>query len=485
MRDQGGQAPVVDIVHGERVDRAGYGRVTPEVLAALRAAIGAGHVLHDKADLATYAYDGTFLESPPDCIVLPKTTAQVSAVMKVASTHRIPIVSRGTGSGLAGGTVPLAGGIVLSTVRMNEIVEMDVINMCARVQPGVITADLQSAAGTENLMYPPDPASMKQSTIGGNIGMCAGGPKGLKYGVTKDYVLGLEVVLADGRVMRTGGKMIKNVTGYNLTQLFVGSEGTLGIVVEATLRLVARPRASRTALAAFPKLDDAARLVTVILGAGVTPATIELMDGASIKAVEEYKSFGLPLDAEAVLLIEVDGDEASVTASVQEVGRLCGEHGASQVRVATTVEESATLWEARRAVSPSITRLRPTKLGEDISVPRSAIPAAVRAVGEIARRYDLMIPLYGHISDGNLHPNILFDRHDEEEVARVNAAARDIFAATLALGGTLSGEHGIGSLKKEYLADALDPVALEMMRQVKAVFDPLSLLNPGKVFPSV
>jgi len=484
MTEQIERGRIPDIVHGSPVAREGYGRVTPAVAEELRAIVGARGVLSDPADLATYAYDGTFLESPPDCVVLPESTAHVAAIMRLATAHRIPIVSRGAGSGLAGGTVPLAGGIVLSMVRMNRILELDTVNMCARVQPGVITGDLQKVVAAEGLLYPPDPASLRQSTIGGNVGMCAGGPKGLKYGVTKDFVLGLEAVLADGRVLRSGGKMIKNVTGYNLTQLFVGSEGTLGVVTEVILRLVPRPRASRTALAVFPRIDDAARIVTIILGAGITPATIELMDRASIRAVEDFKPFGLPTDAEAVLLIEVDGDESSVQANVREVGRLCEANGASEVRVATTAAESQTLWEARRAVSPSITRIRPTKLGEDISVPRSQIPAAVRAVQRIAERYNLPIPLYGHISDGNLHPNILFDRHDAAEVERVNAAAGEIFAATVALDGTLTGEHGIGSLKKEYLASALDPVALEMMRAIKAAFDPLNLLNPGKVFPS-
>ncbi len=476
---------VPDIVHGSPVGRAEYGRVTAGVLEELRAAAGAENVLSEPADLATYAYDGTFLETPPDCVILPRDTEAVAAVLRVAARHRVPIVSRGAGSGLAGGTIPLAGGIVLSMVRMNRVVEIDTVNMCARVQPGLITGELQKAVAAHGLMYPPDPASLRQSTIGGNVGMCAGGPKGLKYGVTKDFVLGLEVVLADGRVMRTGGKMIKNVTGYNLTQLFVGSEGTLGVVTEVIVRLIPKPRASRTALAAFPRIDDAARIVTTILTAGITPATIELMDNASIRAVEEHQPSGLPTDVEAILLIEVDGDECAVLENVREVGRLCEANGASSVQVATTAADSQTLWEARRAVSPSITRIRPTKLGEDISVPRSAIPDAVRAAQRVAQKYGLPIPIYGHISDGNLHPNILFDRHDPEEVDRVNRAAGEIFAATVALGGTLSGEHGIGSLKKEYLATALDPVALETMRALKAALDPLGLLNPGKIFPSV
>src|SRR5690348_13387235 len=278
----GGRVP--DIVRGEPVARGGYGQVTPQMVERLRTAVGADRIMSDPADLVTYAYDGTFLETPPDLVILPQTTEHVAAIMRLASEYRVPIVSRGAGSGLAGGAVPLAGGIVLSMVRMNRILEIDAVNMCARVQPGVVTAELNRAVGAHGLLYPPDPASQRQSTIGGNVGMCAGGPKGLKYGVTKDFVLGLEVVLADGRIMRTGGKMIKNVTGYNLTQLLVGSEGTLGIVTEVIVKLVPKPRGSRTAMAMFPHLDDAARIITTILNAGITPATIELMDRDCIKA---------------------------------------------------------------------------------------------------------------------------------------------------------------------------------------------------------
>ncbi|HXT35444.1 MAG TPA: FAD-linked oxidase C-terminal domain-containing protein, partial [Chloroflexota bacterium] len=328
------------------------------------------------------------------------------------------------------------------------------------------------------------PASSKQSTIGGNVAMCAGGPHGLKYGVTKDYVLGLEAVTAAGRVLRTGGKMIKNVTGYNLTQLLVGSEGTLAVITEILLRLLPKPKAVRTAMAVFPRIDDAARMITVILNAGIIPATIEIMDQESIRCVEEWQHAGLPVDAEAILLIELDGEPAAIEVELAEVAGLCRERGADEVRVAADAAESAMLWSARRSVSASMARIRPTKLGEDISVPRSAIPEALRAVREIAVKYGLQIPVYGHISDGNLHPNILFDRHDPEEVDRVNRAAADIFAAATALGGTLTGEHGIGALKKEFLAIALDPVELEMMREVKRAFDPQGILNPGKVFPA-
>lgn len=461
-----------------------FGSLSPEGKRRIVDLLGPDGARTSPEDLQAYAFDGTFLERRPDLVALPRSTDDVAAILRMAAAERVPVVTRGAGSGLAGGSVPLAGGIVLSMTRMDRILEMDTVNMTARVQPGVVTADLQVEALARGLYYPPDPASQRQSTIGGNVAMCAGGPHGLKYGVTKDYVLGLEALTADGRVMRTGGKMIKNVTGYNLTQLLVGSEGTLAVITEVILRLVPRPRGSRTALAVFPRIQDAARMITTILGAGIVPATIEIMDQASIRCVEEWQHAGLPVDAGAILIIEVDGEPSGVAVELADVARLCTEGGASEVKVARDETESAALWAARRAVSASMNRIRPTKLGEDVCVPRSAIPEMMEAVHEIAARFGLLIPVYGHISDGNLHPNILFDRHDPEEVERVNRAAAEIFQAAVRLGGTLTGEHGIGTLKKEFLAMALDPVELEMMRRVKDAFDPLGILNPGKIFPS-
>jgi glycolate oxidase len=472
---------VVDIVHGGDAGQP-YRPVPATMRTALLDRLGAEAVLAAPEDLQAYAYDGTFLERRPDLVVLPTSTADVSYLLQMADAERVPVVTRGAGSGLAGGSVPLAGGIVLSLTRMDQIVELDHVNMLMRVQPGVVTADLKAAALAHGLFYPPDPASQRQSTIGGNAAMGAGGPHGLKYGTTKDYVLGLEAVTADGRVVRTGGKMIKNVTGYNLTQLLVGSEGTLAIITELTLRLLPKPRASRTAMAVFPRIEDASRMITMILNAGIIPATIEIMDQTSIRCVEEVQHAGLPVDAEAILLIDLDGEPAAIEVELREAAELCRAHGASEVRVAADAAESARLWTARRVVSSSLARIRPTKLGEDISVPRSAIPEILAAVQRIAQKYHLLIPVYGHISDGNLHPNILFDRHDEEEVNRVNRAAAEIFEAAVALGGTLTGEHGIGSLKKEFLSMALDPVELDLMRRIKQVFDPHGILNPGKIF---
>ncbi len=435
-------------------------------------------------DLAVYGYDGTWELGRPQAVVSPLTTEEVQEVVRLARRTGLPVVPRGGGTGLAGGSVPTAGGIVLNTTLMNRIIAIDRLNMVAVVQPGVITAHLQAEVEKVGLFYPPDPQSLRQSTIGGNVATSAGGPRCLKYGTTRDYVLGLQVVLADGRAMRTGGKMLKVQTGYNLTGLFVGSEGTLGIITEVTLRLIPMPRCRGTVMAAFRRLDDAAETVNRILQAGIIPLALEMMDNACIRAVQAFRPFGLPLDAETVLLIDQDGnDSRALQTELEEIARLAREGGAGEVRQANTREESQELWAARRAVSPALARLRPNKLGEDISVPRACIPDMVRRVTEIAARNRLLIPLFGHIGDGNLHPNILCDLRDREEMERVQRAAREIFEAAIALGGALSGEHGIGTLKRQFLPQGLDPTAIEVMRRIKWALDPENVLNPGKIFP--
>ncbi len=448
----------------------------------LRRLLARERVLTSPEELAVYSYDGTFLESKPDVVVLPHTTAEVASVLALAHRERVPVVPRGAGSGLAGGSVPARGGIVLGTNQMNRILDVDTVDMVAVVEPGVINASLQAAVEAKGFFYPPDPASLKQSTIGGNVATGASGPRCLKYGGTKDYVLALQVVLPGGRVARCGGRMIKNVSGYNLSQLFVGSEGTLGVVTEATLRIIPLPKARGTVLAVFPRLEDAGEAVNAILGAGVVPLALEIMDQTAIYCVEQYLHAGLPLDVEAQLLVDVDGDECSVTQQLQVVSDTCRQRGAREVQVAADKAESDRLWAVRRAISPSLGRLKPNKLGEDISVPRSAIPEMVRRVAAIARQYDLLIPLFGHIGDGNMHPNILCDLRNPAEVERVQAAARAIFDAAIGLGGTLSGEHGIGLLKRDFLPQSLDPNALALMRQLKATIDPNNIMNPGKVY---
>jgi glycolate oxidase len=454
------------------------------ILSQLEAVVGREGVCSSSEDLAVYGYDGTFAEGLPDVVVLPGTTDQVSQIVRIAAADRIPVVPRGMGSGLAAGSVPFHGGIALTLTRMNHILEIDRANAVARVEAGVVTADLQAAVEKLGLYYPPDPSSQRHSTIGGNVACNAGGPHCLKYGVTGDYVMGLTVVLANGRILRTGGKCIKDVVGYDLKALFTGSEGTLGVITEALLRLVAPPKFFRTALVEFADLDGAARAVEAILAAGIVPASLELMDETAIACVEEGMHLGLPLDVEATLLIEADGgDEAAVAREVEAAAEICRREGARRVKVAADEEERAVLWKARRSVSPALGRKAPNKLGEDITVPRGKIPEAVRRVKAIREKYGLPVVLYGHAGDGNLHPNILFDKRDPEQWKTVERMVAEEFDAAIGLGGTLSGEHGVGALKRSYLEKALGPVSTEIQKRIKQALDPLNILNPGKIFP--
>lgn len=458
--------------------------IEKQILSELRRIVGKDHVLTAPEDLVAFGYDGTFAEHRPDAVVSPASTEGVAQVLQVANREGIPVVARGMGSGLAAASVAFGGGLVLNLTRMNRILEIDQDNMATRVGAGVVTADLQLAVEEVGLFFPPDPSSIKHSTIGGNVACNAGGPRCLKYGVTSDYVLGLTVVLADGRVLRTGGKAIKNVTGYNLTQLFVGSEGTLGVITEVLLKLQPKPKYVRTAMAVYRDLDAAATTVNNILRAGIVPATIELMDDTTINTIEEYLHLGLPTDAAAILILEADGgDEQTVLREIEGIAAVARQTGAVEVRVAETESERSDLWRGRRSVSPSLARRRPNKLGEDISVPRAAIPEAVRRIKAIAAQENLPIVVFGHAGDGNLHPNILFDRRDADEWARVQRATGEIFRTAVELGGTLSGEHGVGVLKLPYLEMAIGPLAIELQQGIKQVLDPKGILNPGKKLP--
>jgi glycolate oxidase len=446
--------------------------------------VGARNVFTSPEDLVSYSFDGTFAEHRPDVVVQPETTEQVSRVMALADREQIPVVPRGMATGLAAASIPFGGGMALSLIRMNRLLEIDRGNMTATAESGVITAHLQAEVEKLGLFYPPDPSSVRQSTLGGNVACNAGGPRCLKYGITGDYVLGLTVVLADGRVIETGGKSIKNVTGYNMTQLFIGSEGTLGVITEILVKLIGKPRHVRTALATFDRLDDASRTVNAVLLTGIVPATLELMDETAIACIEEAMGLGLPLDKEAILIIECDGnDEGTVLREIDRVADICREHNVSAVRVAKTEAERADLWKARRSVSPSLARKAPNKLGEDISVPRSQIPDAVRRIKELSRRYDLPIVVFGHAGDGNLHPNVLFDMRDADQWRRVQEVVSEIFAMAVELGGTLSGEHGVGVLKRAYLESALGADAIEIQERIKRALDPKGILCPGKIFP--
>ncbi|MBN1582049.1 MAG: FAD-binding protein [Anaerolineae bacterium] len=457
--------------------------IRENILNKLRDIVGPKHVLSTPEDLICYSYDGTFAEHKPDVVVSPVSTEQVSSVLQVAHQEHIAVIPRGMASGLAAATVPLGGELMLNLTRMNNILEIDEENMTATAQAGVITADLAAAVEAKGLFYPPDPASIRQSTLGGNVACNSGGPRCLKYGVTGDYVMALEAVLADGRVLRTGNKCLKDVTGYDLVHLLVGSEGTLAVITEITVRLIPKPQTKRTALAIFEHIEAASKAVNAILRAGVLPATLEIIDETAVRCVEDYLHLGLDCSAEAMLIVETDGDPQSAAREIEVVAEVCRQGGAREVTIARDAAESDVLWRARRSVSPSLGRVRPNKLGEDIVVPRAAIPDMVIEIKKISVKHDLPIVIFGHAGDGNLHPNILFDRRDEDEWKRVEAAVSDLFAAAVKLGGTLSGEHGVGTLKKPYLEMALGPLAIEVMSSVKRALDPDNILNPGKVLP--
>ena len=453
------------------------------ILHELAEIVGQEHVHTSPEERVCYSYDGTFAEELPDAVVSPGSTDEVSAILALAHRNETPIIPRGMGSGLAAGTVPYCGGLVLNLTRMNAILEIDHENMTATAQAGVITANLAAAVEAEGLFYPPDPASIRQSSLGGNVACNAGGPRCLKYGVTGDYVMALTAVLADGRVLRTGNKCIKNVTGYDLVHLLVGSEGTLAVVTEITVKLLPKPKAKRTALGIFEDIAKASGVVNDILLAGIMPSTLEIVDETAIHCVEEYMNLGLDCTADAMLLVETDGDPENADHEIERVAEICRQAGAKDVQVAHNTAESDDLWRARRSISPSLGRVRPNKLGEDIVVPRSVIPSMVARIKRISTQYDLPIVIFGHAGDGNLHPNILFDKRDPEESERVEAAVGDLFEAAVELGGTLSGEHGIGTLKRPYLEMALGPLAVEVMRGIKHALDPQGILNPGKVLP--
>ncbi len=435
-------------------------------------------VTNDPTELTVYGYDGTWLERRPDVAVSVVSAEEVAGVLRWASQHQIPVVPRGAGSGLAGGSVPISGGIVLNTTLMTRIKSIDRRTMRAVVEPGVVNADLQAAVEREGLFYPPDPASLRQSTIGGNVATGASGPRCLKYGGTREYVVGLEVVIPTGEIIHT------DATGgnpFDLTRLFIGSEGTLGVITDITLRLISKPPALGTVMATFASLDQASAAVDAILGAGVEPLALEMMDQTTLKCVEMHLKSGLPLDVAAMLLIEVDGDNDSVSDQLAMVVKQCGASGAVEVRPAGDDAEAQELWKIRRSTSSSFGRMYPNKLGEDISVPRSAIPEMVRRIQGIAQEYRLDIPLFGHIGDGNLHPNVLCDLRDSAQMERVVEAAQEIFISAIELGGTLSGEHGIGLLKREFVRMSLDPELVDLMQEIKSSFDPNNILNPGKV----
>jgi glycolate dehydrogenase FAD-linked subunit len=456
--------------------------LTRELLGELERAVGAEHVMTALEDRICHSFDASLRDAVPEVVVEPGNAAEIAAVLRLAARHGVPVTPRGAATGLSGGAVPLRGGISLALGRLDRILDIDVAERRAVVEPGVVTEELARAVAKAGLFYPPDPASAKMSTIGGNIAECAGGPRALKYGVTRDYVLGLGVVLPDGRIVEVGDAVDGDCAGPDWTMLFVGSEGTLGIVTRIVLRLIDSPAAQQTAMAVFPRIDDAAAAVSAVIAAGVIPTTLELMDNPTIRLVEAYLHAGLPVDADAVLLVEVDGSRASVEAQSLQVTEVCRRCGASDVQLAVTQQDVDRLWRARRAISAACGQIRPTKISEDATVPRSQIPAMVRKVREIARRHELEMVVFGHAGDGNLHPNILTDKRDPAEMARVERAIEELFRAALELGGTLSGEHGIGYMKAPFLKWETGVVGFAVGQKVKRALDPRGILNPGKLF---
>ncbi|OHR70854.1 glycolate oxidase subunit GlcD [Bacillus sp. HMSC76G11] len=457
--------------------------ITEEILHRLKNIMDSEvRILMEKADLVSYSYDASFGTYFPELVLQPTSTEEVVGIVKLANEYMIPIYPRGTGTSLSGGPLPVHGGIVLDFSKWNQKLVIEPEDTIAIVSPGVITADIDREAKDYGLMYPPDPSSSHVSTIGGNLAENAGGPRGLKYGVTKDYVLGLEVVTPEGEIIRTGGRTIKNVTGYDLTKLIVGSEGTLGIITEATLQLVPRPHSSQTIMVIFDDIVDAGHAISSVLTSGILPSKMEIMDQASIIAVEEYQPIGLPVDVDAIILIELDGHPLAIKDESELVKRVCLEVGARDVEIAKNDVEAAKLWKARKLVSPAIVRKKPTKISEDATIPRSKIPEMFKRLQEIKAKYQIDLVVFGHAGDGNLHPNIITDKQDKEEMKRVEKAVEEIFTTAIELGGTLSGEHGIGTMKAPFMEMELGEAGVDMMKRMKKAWDPNNILNPGKIF---
>ncbi len=451
----------------------------PPVLKELAKIVGSANLLTSPEELTVYSYDATGRESLPWAVARPVQAAEVSGILKLANRERFPIVPRGAGTGMSGGSVPVRGGVVISFERMNRIIEINEEDFLAVVEPGVVTGELQRAVEARGLFYPPDPASHKFCTIGGNVAECAGGLRAVKYGVTKDYVLGLEVVLPTGEIINTGARTVKSVAGYDLTKLIVGSEGTLGLATKITVRLLPLPESVRTFAAFFNSVDEAARASSRILANRIIPRALELVDQAALRAVETYLKEDLSKGAAAMVLVEIDGSAESTERESGRVADILTQSGAMRVSRADSPAEREHLWKARRSISPALYTIKPKKVNEDIVVPRSRIADILREIGAIAKKHDLLIVNFGHAGDGNIHTNILVD---DADLTRANAAVKEIFEATLRLGGSISGEHGIGMTKAAYLPMESGPDALAAMRRIKQALDPNNILNPGKIF---
>jgi glycolate oxidase len=457
--------------------------IDEKLITELRKTVGEDSVLTSKEDLNAYSYDGTTTWAHlPDVVVLPTTAEQVSHILKLANDNKVPVTPRGAGTNVSGGSIPIKGGIVLCTTRMNKILDINKTNLTATVEPGVVLQDFNLALARQGLFYPPDPQSFLGCTLGGTVAENAGGPYCVKYGVTKQYVLGLEVVLASGYIMKLGGVTVKNRTGYELMMLFTGSEGTLGVIAKITLRLLPMPPANQTVLAVFDDMAVSGQAVSDIMASGVVPAKVEFVDNFVLRRIEEMTPMGLPVEAKALLLIQTDGSPAAVEAETKQIVAILKKSGAREVRVAKDAAEAAMYWKMRSAGYAATFGAARTVMAEDVAVPRDRLAEFIRRLEGISERTGFFICCLGHAGDGNLHPSIFTDITKKEEFARAQQAMEEIFEAALAMGGVLSGEHGIGLEKQRFLKRAMDPVALDLMIKIKGILDPNHILNPGKIW---
>jgi glycolate oxidase len=456
--------------------------IDPSIIKKLREIVGTENVFDSPEARIAYSYDAAAMKPElPAAAIRPSNAQQVSEIVLLANEERFPLVPRGSGTGLSGGALPTAGSVVLLTNHWNRILEIDKENLTVSVEPGVITAQLHQAVEKFGFIYPPDPGSSSVCTIGGNVAENAGGLRGLKYGVTKNYVMGMEVVLPTGEILHTGGKSVKDVAGYNLKDVLTGSEGTLGIFTKLLLKIIPKPETYKTMLAFFSSMDDAAKTVSAIIAAKITPAMLEFLDNTTIRCVEDYAHLGLPVDTEAMLLIEVDGRKAIVDEDASLVSEICSRHNATSVKVARDEQESVKLKVARRAAFTSLARVKPTTIMEDVAVPRADLARLVARISEIGKRNGVLIGNFGHAGDGNLHPNYLTNERDPAEFARAEKTVFEVEEAAILLGGTITGEHGIGLYKKPLLEKMVGSPSMIMMRTLKSMMDPNNILNPGKV----
>ena len=456
--------------------------LSEQIINELQSIVGKDNVFTSKADRICYSYDATQQSFLPDVVVHPGSTDEISRVMKLANRELIPVFPRGAGSGFTGGSLPTRGGIVMCTERMDRILLIDEENLVATVEPGVVTEQFQKAVEKLGLFYPPDPASLKFSTLGGNVAECAGGPRCIKYGVTKDFIIGLEVVTPTGDIITTGGPTMKGVVGYDLTKLMCGSEGTLGVITRIVIKLLPLPEAKKTMLVLFDSIDGAARAVSSIIRSKIIPATLEFMDGRTLDCVRQATDLEVPEGARAVLIIEVDGDREFLDKQAARIAEIIKPLGVVEIRIATTPEESEALWQIRRSVSASLRKVNPDKYNEDICVPRSKVPEMIRKVDAIAEKYAIPIVNFGHAGDGNIHVNIMVNKKVSGDTLKAEGAIRDVFMAALELGGTMSGEHGVGIAKAPYIPLEITPEAARYMKAIKQALDPNNILNPGKIF---